>query len=94
MKIDVPKIPIGIKMPDNFIMPCPFCGGEGRLNEFEMYYNQVHCINPKCNVNPETRFYETEGDAIRAWNTRVCDSSSVDILTRLAEMFNCEKENC
>lgn len=53
------------------LKPCPFCGGEGCIQKhvFVGYTDTfgVVCLDCCC----ETRqFYETEAEAIEAWNTR------------------------
>ena len=45
------------------LKPCPFCGGEGKLNN---YKTAVHCI--KCKAHPY--YLGSESEAIAAWNTR------------------------
>ncbi len=50
---------------------CPFCGGEGVLHEhkFVGYMNVYGVVCFDCGA--ETRqFFETEKDAIEAWNRR------------------------
>ena len=56
------------------LKPCPFCGGKGCVqmhvfkDVFKGYTFGVVCLDCCC----ETRqFYETEEDAIDAWNRRV-----------------------
>lgn len=58
----------------NELKPCPFCGGEGCVQEhvFSGYTSTfgVVCLDCCC----ETRqFYDSKEDAIEAWNRRVND---------------------
>ena len=50
------------------LKPCPFCGGEAKLHESYFGGYLVGC-HGKCWV--VTQRYETESEAIEAWNTRV-----------------------
>ena len=53
------------------LMPCPFCGGEAirgmACHVHEGYAFRVECR--KCKI--VTPFYDTEAEAIEAWNRRV-----------------------
>jgi len=56
------------------LLPCPFCGrvGEGyQCHESDMHF--VECTNKKCPVQPHTDWFETESEAIAAWNRRVAE---------------------
>jgi hypothetical protein len=75
------------------MLPCPFCGGKGILQEEELYYPVLRKHKkrwfPLCSgndaleycpmMNPEndgeqggvTVSWESEEEAIKAWNTRV-----------------------
>ena len=57
------------EMPD--ILPCPFCGGEGRLvHEGRVSY--VVCIScrAKANTVEESTRYSSDRRAIKTWNRR------------------------
>lgn len=59
----------------SYMKPCPFCGGEPRVireaDGMELYH--VGCFDPECRGNAfESPGYETEGDALDAWNHRSC----------------------
>ena len=63
----------------NELKPCPFCGGEPSTGfiDYEgdtwVGKHEVSCFNNKCVVQPNTDSYETEEDAIKAWNTRALE---------------------
>lgn len=49
------------------LKPCPFCGGEAQILIIkEQKFHSVRCI--KCRTL--TDIYETEEEAIEAWNRR------------------------
>jgi len=58
------------------LLPCPFCGDEALVqptydidtNECDGFF--VWCSNYDCECKPQTRDYQTEAEAIVAWNTR------------------------
>ncbi len=56
------------------LKPCPFCGGEAKLQELKMldgtiiYY--IICRNNSCKVQPMTHEMNTDYEAINAWNNR------------------------
>lgn len=54
------------------LKPCPFCGGEGVLQEHE-FYGYASTYGVVCfDCGSETRqFYTNEKTAIRAWNRRL-----------------------
>ena len=56
------------------LKPCPFCGAEGTLQNWacgDHYY--VECLNPECTGDPCTDDFDTEEEAIAAWNKRAGD---------------------
>lgn len=54
------------------LKPCPFCGGEADILEHQ-FYGLSPTYGVKClDCNCETfQFFETDDEAIAAWNTRV-----------------------
>ena len=57
------------------LKPCPFCGDEAVIEQLDEDYNnewRIYCRNSngECKMQPCTRIYETQEDAIEAWNTR------------------------
>ena len=47
---------------------CPFCGGPAEVHQLRKDEWYVACGNGDCPVNPETNTFDTEADAIEAWN--------------------------
>ena len=47
---------------------CPFCGGPAEVHQLHKDEWYVACGNGDCPVNPETNTFDTEADAIEAWN--------------------------
>ena len=47
---------------------CPFCGGLAEVHQLRKGEWYVACGNGDCPVNPETNTFDTEADAIEAWN--------------------------
>lgn len=63
------------------LKPCPFCGGKGELRYRpfdEDFFIKCEYKNWKCNT--QTLYYETEEEAIEAWNTR---ASEVEMRERM-----------
>ena len=57
-------------MPDT-LKPCPFCGGEANVS-WNTHFGWVPwCDNGDCILNENTMGYETEQEAVDAWNRRV-----------------------
>lgn len=52
----------------NNLLSCPFCGSKAMLNSD---FHQVSCSNALCGVFPQTWSYDTDEEAIEAWNRRV-----------------------
>ena len=54
-------------------LPCPFCGKDPEIDQYKvrgvMVWN-VGCMNDDCPVDVETDDFESEEDAIKAWNQR------------------------
>lgn len=47
---------------------CPFCGGPAEVHQLHKDEWYVACGNGDCPVNPETNTFDTEAEAIEAWN--------------------------
>ena len=52
------------------LKPCPFCDGKASLKVISDEFHQVSCDNPLCKVLPQTWSYDTDEEAIEAWNRR------------------------
>lgn len=58
----------------NELKPCPFCGGEAKIRTLggtanKQYYATHDCVECKIDLI-ETWLFDTEQEAIEAWNTR------------------------
>ena len=62
------------------LKPCPFCGEKPKLKEHILYKHNyiVHCTNDFCLVEPCTKLYPKEKQAIEAWNRRTNENSNLD----------------
>ncbi len=60
-------------MADIKPLPCPFCGKVPIIDNYKikgvMVWN-VGCMNDDCLVDVETDDFESEEEAIKAWNHR------------------------
>lgn len=56
-------------MSENKLLPCPFCGGEARL-ESNGQYAVVGCVNSNCQGYACCYKYNSKKEAIEHWNTR------------------------
>lgn len=56
------------KMSDKRLLPCPFCGGEGKI--FETDLNTFRVICKECTCSLGRYWYYKKEEAIAAWNTR------------------------
>lgn len=52
------------------ISKCPFCGGDGNLEQDMDETWSVSCINKNCYVLPITQPFRVGVYAVRAWNQR------------------------
>ena len=64
----------------NKLEKCPFCGSNAAMFESIRYKNDpeiewivygVECQNKDCIAHQDQKFYSTEEQAMKAWNTRV-----------------------
>lgn len=54
------------------IQPCPFCGKPVRKPYFSnlRYQYSIGCFRPTCQIRPQSPPFDTEEEAIEAWNKR------------------------
>lgn len=57
------------------LKPCPFCGGEARMESVDLGVFWVECKN----CYAETICADTEDEAAAAWNRRVTDEMEDDL---------------
>lgn len=57
------------------LLPCPFCGGEAAVFTYNNEEYDVKCRNPYCLAKSSR--WDTEAEAIEAWNTRAVETCSV-----------------
>lgn len=69
--------------------PCPFCGGKPELGSYSRFGNWI-VVCSKCEA--ETQIYETEQEAIEAWNTRQVEDELNKEIKRLREALESIKE--
>ena len=50
------------------LKPCPFCGGPAEVHQLRKGEWYVTCQSDSCPVNPETNTFDSEAEAIEAWN--------------------------
>lgn len=69
-----------LKAANEQLMTCPFCGSKAHIEEhvFHTYRATygVRCDNENCLAESD-QFYDTTGEAVAAWNTRVADDKPV-----------------
>ena len=51
------------------LKPCPFCGGEAKVEKLGGYA-VVSCLKDDCNGNSDYLKYDSVKEAVEAWNTR------------------------
>lgn len=62
----------------NKLKPCPFCGGEARLyNDGVHGFFHMCMINGDAMVKIESRFFESDEEAIKVWNRRAETETAV-----------------
>ena len=63
------------------LKPCPFCGGEARINErLEPLHGMRYyptCMNKHCLGRNTAKYFEIKATAIAAWNRRTNDEHGV-----------------
>ena len=55
------------------LKPCPFCGGKAYVRTHIYYGGFSHTYCVQCHIcgAQGSQFYDTEKDAIEAWNRRI-----------------------
>ena len=56
------------------LKPCPFCGGEVRIDAIDIDCFMVGCRNKDCICHVTGAAYDTLWDAVEAWNRRADDA--------------------
>ncbi len=61
-------------MNNKDLLGCPFCGKEPEIDKYKvrgtMVWN-VACMNDDCSVHVETDDFESQEEAVKAWNQRI-----------------------
>ena len=57
------------------LKPCPFCGAKGNVSYNLIHGYIPHCTNEFCMLNESEYGFETENEAIEAWNRRADDGN-------------------
>ena len=61
---------------NDLLKSCPFCGAEGDINYNYDKKFAPYCINDDCFLNELNHGFETEQEAIEAWNRRANDAEA------------------
>ena len=68
---------------------CPWCGSEGKIKVCNGKYSVVCSHTNWCEVIPWTWQYDTEEEAIAAWNTRKGETCDVIRPVKSTKDINC-----
>ena len=52
------------------LKPCPFCGGEAKVTEYNGGFVAIGCSNGKCHMHPHTFCLPSVEYATEVWNRR------------------------
>jgi hypothetical protein len=58
------------------LLPCPFCGGDAELREWDWPYVRFQCRCAKCKCQARARMAD-KAEAIAAWNTRPTPATGI-----------------
>lgn len=59
------------------LKPCPFCGGEAKINRIvNTFYQYARYFSSCTRCSAESKVFETEQEAIEAWNTRAYEEDN------------------
>jgi Lar family restriction alleviation protein len=74
---------------------CPFCGGEAKFTySVNGSHMHIHCEDTNCIGSTIMNDYETEAEAIEAWNNRATESEiRAKAIDEFAEKLKWEYEN-
>lgn len=76
------------------LLPCPFCGMTGET-EVDCGGSKdrwwARCYNPKCLYDVSTNIFDTEAEAIAAWNTRPAPAGMAEIVAAAEAWVEAEK---
>lgn len=67
-------------MTETELKPCPFCGGKPNLRSYSKSRNWIVFCS-KCET--ETQVYESEQEAVKAWNSRPIEDAQEERIKHL-----------
>lgn len=76
-------------MSDQELKPCPFCGGQAKIDilERKSYKHAVRCSN--CGISTKGTAYKNDFFNAAEWNTRTPDPMPEELAGALEEIARC-----
>ena len=71
------------------LLPCPFCGKPARIQTYANERKAIVCDNMYCPCFMNGNLFDTEAEAVTAWNTRDAELAAVTPLKNtIFELLN------